>query len=88
MNKSQDRTQARQRVRTRVRHRVKGSGDRPRLAVFKSGRHIYAQVNDDADGKTLAAASSLRAGFLAVVPLLLALLALEPRLRSRSRAAR
>ena len=59
MNKSQDRTEARGRVRTRIRHRVKGSGERPRLAVFKSGRHIYAQVIDDATGATLAHASSL-----------------------------
>ena len=46
-------------MRTRVRHRVKGSGERPRLAIFKSGRHIYAQVIDDATGATLAHASSL-----------------------------
>ena len=59
MNKSQDRTEARGRVRTRIRHRVKGTGDRPRLAIFKSGRHIYAQVIDDATGATLAHASSL-----------------------------
>ena len=59
MNRSQARTEARQKVRTRVRRRVKGSRDRPRLAVFKSGRHIYAQVIDDASGATLAHASSL-----------------------------
>lgn len=59
MNRSADRTASRRRVRTRIRHRVKGSGERPRLAVFKSGRHIYAQVIDDATGATLAHASSL-----------------------------
>ena len=59
MKKSQERTAARRKVRTRVRHRVKGSGERPRLAIFKSGRHIYAQVIDDATGATLAHASSL-----------------------------
>jgi large subunit ribosomal protein L18 len=59
MNKSQDRTEARDRVRIRIRHRVKGSKERPRLAVFKSGRHIYAQVIDDGTGATLAHASSL-----------------------------
>ncbi|HEX9286049.1 MAG TPA: 50S ribosomal protein L18 [Thermoanaerobaculia bacterium] len=61
MNRSQARTEARRKVRTRVRRRVKGSGERPRLAVFKSGRHIYAQVIDDATGATLAHASSLDA---------------------------
>jgi large subunit ribosomal protein L18 len=37
----------------------KAAGDRPRLSVFRSGKHIYAQVIDDAAGRTLAAASSL-----------------------------
>ncbi len=45
----------------RVRARVKASG-RPRLSVFRSARHIYAQIIDDATGRTLAAASSLDAG--------------------------
>ena len=43
----------------RVRKKVTGSAERPRLAVFRSSRHIYAQVIDDTAGKTLAAASSL-----------------------------
>lgn len=46
----------RQRVRTALRTR---GGDRPRLSVHRSGRHIYAQVIDDAQGKTVAAASTL-----------------------------
>ncbi len=45
----------------RVRARVKAAG-RLRLSVFRSARHVYAQVIDDASGKTLAAASSLEAG--------------------------
>src|SRR6185295_5134062 len=53
---------ARRRVRVRIQQKVRGSGERPRLAVFKSGRHIYAQVIDDANGQTLAHASSLDAG--------------------------
>ena len=45
---------------TRVRHQIrKNAGGRPRLTVFRSGRHIYAQVIDDAQGKTLAAASTI-----------------------------
>jgi len=46
----------RQRVRTALRAR---SGGRPRLSIHRSGRHIYAQVIDDAEGRTLAAASTL-----------------------------
>ena len=45
-----------QRVRTRIQ---KHSGDRPRLSVFRSGQHIYAQVIDDGEGHTKAAASTL-----------------------------
>lgn len=48
---------ARARRQRRVRARVKGSAGRPRLNVFRSAAHIYAQLIDDASGKTLAAAS-------------------------------
>ena len=50
--------QERRRRRLRYRLRVRGGG-RVRLSVFRSGRHIYAQVIDDAQGRTLASASSL-----------------------------
>src|SRR5947209_7470813 len=43
----------------RIRNRLEGSPVRPRLSVFRSGNHIYAQVIDDATGRTLVAASSL-----------------------------
>jgi large subunit ribosomal protein L18 len=43
----------------RVRKKVWGGPDRPRLAVFRSNRHIYAQLVDDQNGRTMAAASSL-----------------------------
>jgi len=43
----------------RIRKKISGTPDRPRLRVFKSARHIYAQVIDDVAGNTIAAASSL-----------------------------
>ena len=55
------RQDARQRRHTRVRKRVRGTAERPRLAVFRSNRYIYAQVIDDVKGETLAAASSQEA---------------------------
>lgn len=48
----------RERRHTRVRSVVIGTAERPRLAVFRSASHIYAQVIDDASGKTLVAATS------------------------------
>jgi large subunit ribosomal protein L18 len=48
-----------QRRHFRVRKRVNGSPERPRLAVFRSGQHIYAQVIDDVQQHTLVAASTL-----------------------------
>lgn len=53
-----NKSQRRARIHKRVRAKVKGTTERPRLAVFRSVKHIYAQVIDDREGKTLAAASS------------------------------
>jgi large subunit ribosomal protein L18 len=50
---------------SRTRHRIAVHGTRPRLSVFRSGKHIYAQIIDDAQGRTLAAASSLDSGLKA-----------------------
>jgi len=52
----------RQRVHQRVRMSVSGTAERPRLAVYRSLGHIYAQVIDDRAGKTLASASSVDKG--------------------------
>lgn len=49
----------RERRKLRIRRKIAGQPERPRLSVFRSGRHVYAQVVDDADGRTLAAASTL-----------------------------
>lgn len=53
------RTQARLTRKKRIRKKLLGTGNRPRLCVFRSAKHIYAQVIDDSLGQTLAAASSL-----------------------------
>lgn len=62
MTKLASRSEARTRRHARIRLRLSGTPERPRLAVFRSLNHIYAQVIDDTTGRTLAAASSLEAG--------------------------
>jgi large subunit ribosomal protein L18 len=54
-----DKVKAREKRRRRVRRQIFGTPDRPRLSVFRSNKHIYAQLVDDASGKTLLSASSL-----------------------------
>lgn len=49
----------RERRKLRIRKKVNGTPERPRLSVFRSARHIYAQVIDDTTGKTIAHASTL-----------------------------
>jgi large subunit ribosomal protein L18 len=58
---NKDTRTARLRRQGRVRNRVRGTDRRPRLCVFRSNKHIYAQVISDETGRTLAAASSLSA---------------------------
>src|SRR5678815_155392 len=53
-----DRAQIRTAIHARIRRKVKGSGEKPRLAIYRSLNHIYAQVIDDQNGQTLASASS------------------------------
>ncbi len=56
---SNNRAEIRRGVHSRIRKKVSGTAERPRLAVFRSLNHIYAQVIDDTTGKTLAAASTV-----------------------------
>jgi large subunit ribosomal protein L18 len=53
-----NKNEVRLRIHKRIRARVAGSADRPRLAVYRSLKHIYAQVIDDRAGRTLVSASS------------------------------
>jgi large subunit ribosomal protein L18 len=53
------RAESRQRRKKRVRRRLQGTSERPRLSVFRSAKHIYAQVIDDSTARTLLAVSSL-----------------------------
>src|SRR5690606_36096544 len=61
MNKSTQKNQTRTRRHARIRARVSGTAERPRLAVFRSNRFIYAQLIDDVAGVTLVAADSRNA---------------------------
>lgn len=56
------RLQLRKRRKARIRKKIYGTAERPRLTVFRSPRHIYAQVIDDLTGKTLAQVSSFEKG--------------------------
>jgi len=59
MGSTNIRKQARMKRKKRIRKTIVGTEQRPRLCVFRSAKHIYAQVVDDVQGRTLAAASSL-----------------------------
>ena len=61
MSGRHDRVERRRIRRYRIRKRVSGTAERPRLSVFRSAKHIYAQLVDDQSGMTIAAASSREA---------------------------
>jgi large subunit ribosomal protein L18 len=60
---TKDRVQKRARVKRHIRTRVSGTSERPRLTVFRSLKHVYAQIVDDSGGKTLVAVSDLSKEF-------------------------
>lgn len=59
MNAQKTKGNRRQRRRFHVRNKIHGTAERPRLTVFRSSKHIYAQLIDDDTGRTLASASSM-----------------------------
>lgn len=65
MGKTSQKTIIRLKRQVRVRKKVRGTTERPRLNVFKSANHIYAQLIDDVQGVTLAAASTRTEGIVA-----------------------
>ena len=59
MVSKESRQKVREKKHLKIRNRFSGTAERPRLAVFRSNNHMYAQVIDDAAGKTLVAASTI-----------------------------
>ena len=57
-----DKRSQKNRRRARIRRKIQGTAGRPRLSVYRSNLHIYAQLIDDLDGRTLAAADSREVG--------------------------
>jgi large subunit ribosomal protein L18 len=62
VNVAKERQVARSKRQVRVRRKVRGSQERPRLCVFRSARHIYAQIIEDVTGTTLVAVSTVSKG--------------------------
>ena len=60
MVSKKSRTAVRENKHRRMRHHLAGTADRPRLAVFRSNNHMYAQIIDDTVGKTLVSASTVQ----------------------------
>jgi large subunit ribosomal protein L18 len=78
---------ARKRRHFRVRKKVRGTAARPRLSVFRSNKHIYAQVIDDVSGRTLASASTSEKGLSGSGATVDAAKAVGQRLGERANAA-
>jgi len=57
-----NRDEVRRRIHIRIRRKVSGTAERPRLAVFRSIKHIYAQIIDDRSGRTLVSAATVEKG--------------------------
>ena len=62
MIKKPEKKEIRKRIHKRIRRKLSGTAERPRLAIFRSVAHIYAQVIDDAKGSTIVSASSVDKG--------------------------
>ena len=62
MSKSAPKVAQRARIRRRIRAKIAGTAARPRLSVFRSNKHVYVQLIDDAAGHTLASASTRDSG--------------------------
>lgn len=62
MSKTAKKAQLRERRKLRARKKINGTNERPRLSVYRSDRHVYAQVIDDLAGHTLASVSSFEKG--------------------------
>ena len=59
MIRKESRSEIRAKKHLKIRNRFSGTAERPRLAVFRSNNHMYAQIIDDSEGKTLVSASTL-----------------------------
>lgn len=67
MSNKQSKNDARLKRQVRVRKKIRGTSERPRLNVFKSSRHIHAQIIDDTTGTTLVSASTISADIKATL---------------------
>jgi large subunit ribosomal protein L18 len=68
VNVAKERREARHKRQVRVRRKVQGSQERPRLCVFRSARHIYAQIIEDTTGTTLVSVSTVSKDFGSDLP--------------------